>query len=306
MTLKLGAFDWNKYALVTTGFFIVAMVLRAVRLTPIPLLPYCPSATSQSPGCPVWFVELRAAFQSFMFIIGGMAGLKAAKSFGGRRNFTGRLLFYFSLLLFALGPFYQLSVYLDSMPNPFSSWLSFNVFLPYSGLDFWESNLAYFLPSYALVISLRSVWNRYDMKSWLIIILSVVFALVFGSWFSLATDASQGLTTLMDAVLFVGIGPLLLFVQLAAAGLLLHNLGRWYVARSIRALVVSYLVLGLVAQTIFWDIIFGPVLGFGTNSATSSNLDVPFFYWGFVLLITFYLFCMVLTQIKPRTKGPFF
>ena len=300
MNLKLGTFEWNKYALATTGFFILFLVSK---LNLLPQLPHCLTFLS----CPPEITEFRMVMLSSVYFVGGLAGLKASRSFGGRKNFTGRLLFFFSLLMFALGPVYAFLTYLDALPNPLSNWLSYQVLLPYSGIDLWGQVLAYCLSAYILVVSLRSIWDRYDSRSWLVIFISLAFVLLFVAWFNLVyQNPASGFTTVMDAILWVGIYPFLVFVQLAAGVLLLRSLGKWYVAKSMTALVVLYLFVGVFLQ-ILSGIVFTLLAGLGsTNPATSLNLDVPYFYTQVIGIFPYYLVCMVLTQIRPRTTSPYF
>ena len=300
MNLRVGAFEWNKYALATTGFFILFLVSK---LNLLPQFPHCLTFLS----CPPLISEFRAAMFSLTLIVGGVAGLKASRSFGGRKNFTGRLLFFFSLFMFAFGPVQFFLVYLDALPNPLSNWLSFQVLLPYSGMDLWANVLSFCFPAYALVVSLRSIWDRYDSRSWLIIFFSLAFVLLFVAWFDLAyADAAIGFTTVLDAILWVGIYPILVFVQLAAGVLLLRSLGRWYVSKSITAFVVLYLFVGVLFNVLS-GIVFTWIAGFGsTSSASSLNLDLPYFYSQVIGLFPFYLVCMVLSQIRPRVSGPYF
>lgn len=299
MNLKLGWFDWNKYALVITAFFAAFLVAK---LSLLPQLPHCLFLT-----CPYWFVEFKLSMLAFMFLVAGVAGLKASRSFGGRRNFTGRFLFFFALFMFALGPVYDFLGYLDGLPNPISNWLSVNVFLPYSGIDTWGLVLAFCFPAYALAISLRSVWNTYDRKFWLVAFVSLAFVLICGSWFNLVYyDPASGTTTITDTILWVGIYPFLIFVQLVAGVMLTRSLGKWYVNRSITALVVLYLLFGVIYDVVS-NIIFTWLAGFGsTNSPYALNLDVAFFYIQVIYNFIFYLVCLTLTQIKPRTTGPYY
>jgi hypothetical protein len=300
MKLNARAFEWNKYALAMTVFFTAWLILKS---NLVPGLPNCLTILT----CPTWYQEVRLIVGTPGVVVGALAGLKASRSFGGRKNFTGRILYYFSFfVLFAFGPIYILFIYFDALPNPFSNWLSYNVLLPYSGIDVWESALAYVLPAYALVVSLRSVWDRFDLKSWMIILFSLASS-SFLAWFNLLYgNAAGGYTTFLDAVLNVEIVPLLTFVQLAAAGLLWRSLGRWYVAKSVKALIGTYLFLGLVAQIIA-GVLFAWLAGFGsTNPASSPNLDVPYFIASIEAIVAQYAFCMVLTQIKPRTSGRYF
>ena len=300
MNLKLESFDWNRYALASTGFFTVYLLLES---NLIPQLPHCLSYLA----CPPWYHELRLTLVSAAYVSCGFAGLKASRLFGGRENFTGRLLFYFSLFLFAYGPIVQILNYLDSLPNPLSDWFSYNVLLPYSGIDIWWGTIAYFLPACALVVCLRSVWDGFDLRSWLIVFLSSGFGL-FLAWFSfLYYDPAGGFTTFADAVLNVWVTPFVIFLQVAAGGLLWRTLGRWYVAKAIRALIATYLFLGVVAATIIGTVIFTWLAGLGSaSSASSLNLDVPWYVLTTFWRSAFYLFGLVLTQIRPRTTGRYY
>ena len=63
----------------------------------------------------------------------------------------------------------------------------------------------------------------------------------------------------------------------------------------------------MFAFTVFSGLIFPWLAGVGsTNSASSLNLDIPYYALNGLNFIVFYLFAMVLTQIKPRTTGRYF
>jgi hypothetical protein len=282
MSLKLWGFEFNKYALAVTCSFLPTLVwfvskffFTSLHATALAVLLYVG-----------WFLQT---------IVAGIAGLKESHMFGGRKNFTGRLLFFFSLGIFMTTIFYLYDALLGFQVLPSSFILE--GLLAGSGAENWLLVLIYVFPAYALVTSVRSLWNGYDSKSLLVIICSVAFATVVG-WANFFGNIAAGTTTLADSILWVGIAPTLAFLELASGVLLLRSLGKWYVAKSMTAFVLAVLFAGVVFQ-LASSIVF-------TWFATASNLDVANYWSNLIGNIAIFLVCIAITQIKPRMTGPFF
>lgn len=304
MNLKRGGFEFNKYALSLAGLFFLFLVVK--------FAPHCELS------CPTMVFVYRDAAAIFLGIAGGIAGLMASRSFGGRKNFTGKLLFFFSLLIF-IDTVSLILGFLDFYynPTPLLNWLSYRVLLPYSGISEWISVLEFSFPAYAFLISLRSMGFSLDSKSLIVVTLSLATALLVG-WVNLAYGAciltichlpipllKVHARTFTDSILWLGISPILTFVNLAAGILLLRSLGRWYVARRITVLVSAFLFFSIFIQLLN-SVILAWLSGWTSFLPTYPNLDAAAFYYDVLYEASLYLVCITLTQIKPRTTGRYF
>jgi len=305
--LKRGGFEFNKYALSLAGLFFLFLVVK--------FAPHCELS------CPTMVLVYRDAAAISLGIAGGIAGLMASRSFGGRKNFTGKLLFFFSLLIF-IDTVSLILGFLDFYynPTPLLNWLSYRVLLPYSGISEWISVLEFSFPAYAFLVSLRSMGFNLDLKSLIVVTLSLVTALFVG-WVNLAYGAciltichlpfvlpeslEVHARTFADSILWMGISPILTFVNLAAGILLLRSLGRWYVARRITVLVSAFLFFSIFIQLLN-SVILAWLSGWTSSLPTYPNFDAAAFYYGVLYEASLYLVCITLTQIKPRTTGRYF
>jgi hypothetical protein len=130
--------------------------------------------------------------------------------------------------------------------------------------------LASCFSAYALVASVRSLWDRYDHKTLLVVLFSLALALVVGSTNPVYADAVFGQTTVSDTVCWVGLVPTLAFLQLASAILLLRFLGRWYAAKNLVVLALAYVFYSALIPLLTSLIAFLLV--------QSANFDTAFFF----------------------------
>jgi hypothetical protein len=292
MNLKVGDFEFNKYALAITCFFVLFVVMRTINFFSIsgqfvgePL----PATTLL--GDLVWMPLI------FEAIVAGIAGLKASHLFGGRRNFTGKLLFYFSLQIFfymAFVTYFELQALKILTPSFFLDVLFAN-----SGFAFWIAGLMFCFPAYALWAGVRSTWSKFDSKFLMAVSLSFALALMVGAVNLLWGDPTAGQTTVADTVLWVGIVPTMTFLELSSGILLLRSLGKWYVKKSITALVLAVLfnvtMIAIVSSVGFYWF------------AVAYNPNFASYFWGDLLgNCANFLICLAITQFRIRMTGPFF
>jgi hypothetical protein len=148
------------------------------------------------------------------------------------------------------------------------------------------------------VASVRSLWDKYDHKTLLVVLFSLALAVVVG-WTNLVfADPIFGQTTTSDTVLWVGLVPILAFLELASDILLLRFLGRWYVAKSLTILAFAYVFYSALIPLMTSLLAFLLV--------QSANFDTAFFFTRLTANLALYLVCLAMTQVKPRVSGPFY
>lgn len=275
MNSKFGTstkFQVNIYAIVITAFFVLTIV--AVFSLPPAL------------------ADLRLLPAGLETFVAGIVGWRASRMFGGRRNFIGRVLIFFSLAIFG----YTVAATVTALED--LQLLHPPALLSASGVSTWIGVLAGCFSAYALVASVRSVWDRYDHKTLLIVLFSLALAVVVG-WTNLVfADPIFGQTTTSDTVLWVGLVPILAFLQLASAILLLRFLGRWYAAKSLTILAFAYVFYSALIPLMTSLLAFLLV--------QSTNFDTAFFFIRLIANLALYLVCLAMTQVKPRVSGPFY
>jgi len=275
MNSKFGTstkFQVNIYAIVITAFFVLTIV--AVFSLPPAL------------------ADLRLLPAGLETFVAGIVGWRASRMFGGRRNFIGRVLIFFSLAIFG----YTVAATVTAIED--LQLLHPPALLSASGVSTWIGVLAGCFSAYALVASVRSLWDRYDHKTLLIVLFSLALAVVVG-WTNLVfADPIFGQTTTSDTVLWVGLVPILAFLQLASAILLLRFLGRWYAAKSLTILAFAYVFYSALIPLMTSLLAFLLV--------QSANFDTAFFFIRLTANLALYLVCLAMTQVKPRVSGPFY
>jgi len=291
MNLKVGNFEFNKYALAITCLFILFVVMRSIYFfMGGGQFVGSPTPSSTTLGALVWLPPILEA------IIAGVAGLKASHLFGGRRNFTGKLLFYFSLQIF----FYMAGlVYIElETLKILTSSFYLEVLFANSGFALWILGLMFYFPAYALWAGVRSTWAKFDSKFLLVIFLSLAVACMVG-WANLVwADPTSGTTTVADTILWVGIIPILTFLELSSGVLLLRSLGKWYVKKSITPLVLAVLV-NVITIAIVTSV------GFYWFAVT-YKLNFAYFWGDLIPNFANFLICLAVTQFKVRMTRPFF
>ena len=265
-------FDLNKYAILITCLFALTVVLILVS--------------------PPSLSDLRLLPAGLETLVAAVVGWRASRMFGGRRNFIGRILIFFSLAV--LG--YTLSATATGFED--LQVITGPALLSESGLSTWIGVLAGCFSAYALVVSVRAVWDKYDHKTLLVVLFALGLAIVVG-WTNLVfADPVFGQTTMSDTALWVGLVPILAFIQLASAILLLRFLGRWYAARSLAILAFAY---------VFYSALIPVVTSLlALLLVQSASFDTAFFFIRLSVNVALYLVCLAMTQLKPRTTGPFY
>jgi len=265
-------FEFNMYAVIITALFVLTVVLIIAS----------PPALS----------DLRLLPAGLETLVAAIVGWRASRMFGGRRNFIGRVLIFFSLAI--LG--YTIAATVTGFED--LQLITAPASLSQSGLSTWIGVLAGFFSAYALVASLRAVWDRYDHKTLLVVLFALGLAFVVG-WTNLVfADPVFGQTTVTDTVLWVGLVPTLAFVQLASAILLLRFLGRWYAGKSLAILSFAYVFYSALIPLVTSLLAFLLV--------QSANFDTAFLAIRLSGNIALYLVCLAMTQLRPRTTGPFY
>lgn len=275
MNSKLGnpmKFEFNKYAIAITSFFVLTVVLILA----------LPPALS----------DLRLLPAGLETVVAGIVGWRASRMFGGRRNFIGRVLIFFCLAIFG----YTIASALTALED--LQLLQPPALFSASGVSTWIGVLAGCFSAYALVASVRSLWDKYDHRTLLVVLFSLALALVVSSTNLLFADAVFGQTTFSDTVLWVGLVPVLSFLQLASAILLLRFLGRWYAARNLVVLALAYVFYSALIPLMTSLVAFLLV--------QSANFDTAFFFIHLSANFALYLVCLAMTQVRPRVTGPFY
>ena len=228
---------------------------------------------------------------SLMLLVGGLAGIQACVSFGGRRSFTGAIALYFALAL--------ILVSISMLASSLSAGLSSQASGILSTVDLATFVLAQCISTYAIVASLRSVFDRINKRAVLYILLSALFSIVI-AWFNLQTGQQIRLIqSNLDEIFWVGLFPILIFLQLAGGLLLINLLGKWYATQTIRTIAFGF---------VCFDILFPPVvvyilissLGFLGNQVTAYLTGISF-----QAVTAMFIVSVALTQMKPRQTGPF-
>ena len=229
---------------------------------------------------------------SLMLLAGGTAGIRASAAFGGKNSFTGKIALSFGIALFLV----SLSIFSSSLLGI----LSYGISTILSNVIFISFILAQCISIYALVVSLKMVMLRLETRSALHILVSLVFSFAVG-WFNSAVGTQVGLIrTSVDVAFWVYLFPILIFLQLASALLLIDLLGKWYATNMIRVI-----ALGFVA----FDVLFPPAMVFVlVNLLGYVGSQVTSLLTGISLqaVTAMYIVTLALTQMKPRHNAPFY
>jgi len=265
-------FQFNKYAVVITGLFILTAILIF--------------------ASPPSLSDLRLIPAGLETFVAAVVGWRASRMFGGRKNFIGRVLIFFSLAI--LG--YTVAATITGFED--LQLVSAPAALSESGLSTWIGVLAGCFSAYALVVSVKVVWGRFDRKTLLVVLFALALAFVVG-WTNLVfADPVFGQTTGSDTVLWVGLVPVLAFVQLVSALLLLRFLGRWYAAKNLTILAFAYVFYSALIPLVTSLLAFLLV--------QSANFDTAFLIIRVTANLGLYFVCLAMTQLRPRMAGPFY
>lgn len=213
MSLKIGAVDFNTSAKVITvlfGFYLVIVVFTVSYFGPF--------FAVTTPIHPV--------AGSLGILASAVVGFKAVRMFGGRRNFTGRLIMYYSIAL--LGQAF--------------SWVVWGLFaggqIP-TGTTLivlgFSSIIGQILSAYTLLISARAVTIKLDRRR----LASILVSLLLSGGYSIIVGTY--LTSPVDRFVWSGVWSVSIFVQLGSALILVSYLGKWYLARPIANIAFAYI-----------------------------------------------------------------
>ena len=258
------------YVLWVTFFFIAYSALKI-------LLPDAESAYS--------------LMSSLMLIVGGLAGIKAFLSFGGKKNFTARIALCFTIALFLIS-ITMLSSTLESAFNlSGTAVLSLVVFVSFVA--------AQLISTIALMTSVKSIADRVNIRGAIYLLLAAIFS--FGvAWFNARVGAQIGLVhNQVDAFFWSGLMPSLIFLQLGTALVLIDLLGRWYVTPAIRAVALGFVCFDFLypPATVYILVTSLSFLGGQVgNLLTGVSLQA---------VAATYVVSLALTQMKPKETGPF-
>jgi hypothetical protein len=229
---------------------------------------------------------------SLMLFVGGLAGIQASASFGGRRSFTGKIALYFALAL--------ILVSISMLASSLSAGLSYPAGRVLSSIDLTTFVLAQCISIYAIVASLRSVIDRINTRAVVYILLSALFSIII-ALFNLRAGLRIGLIqSNLDEVFWVGLFPILIFLQLAGGLLLINLLGKWYATQTIRIIAFGF---------VCFDILFPPVVVYIlVGSLAFLGYQATAFLTGisFQAVTAMFIVGLALTQMKPRQTGPFY
>ena len=271
--MNLQNLQTNRYLLLVNIFFVIYIVVKA--------------------GFPS-YEGIYSLMGFMMLLVAGVAGFRACISFGGRRNFTGRIALYFSVALFLVA----VSILASSLAA--SGMLSYGSAGDLSILDLAAFVLAQCISTYALIVSVRAVIDGLNTRAIVYITLSLLFSIGI-AWFNFEIGAQVGfIRTTLDQVFWVGAFPFLIFLQLASALLLIDLLGKWYATQIIGVIAIGFVCFDLLLPPVMAFILV-TLLGFLGNQVTTLLTGISIQAVG-----AMYLVSIALTQMRPRDRGPFF
>ena len=101
----------------------------------------------------------------------------------------------------------------------------------------------------------------------------------------------------LDEIFWVGLFPVLIFLQLACGLLLINLLGKWYATKAIRTIAFGF---------VCFDILFPPVVVYILVASFLGVSQVTAFLTGisFQAVTAMFIVSLALTQMKPKQTGP--
>ncbi len=206
-----------------------------------------------------------------------LVGLNAARMFGGRHNFTGRLLIFYSIALI-LGAL---------------TWILWGVFaggeLPPFGTKV-EPLLAgtivgHAVAGFALFTSARALLVKLTRMQ----LAMVAAALALSLGLSLAT--SLYMTSLLSQIVWGGVWSAVTFLQLASALVLISLLGGWYITRPLAGIAFGYLSFNIAVSIVI-------IVNLPTSYPNPGLWLTLFLIAG----ITNYIVGMSMSQVRPMKQ----
>jgi hypothetical protein len=263
MESKMGVVMFNDSAKIITALFALWAVVIAYLFIFVSPLSVVVSASQPVAGSIGIFVE-------------AAVGFNAARLFGGRRNFTGRLISYYAVALL-----------LQAV-----SWLMWGVFadgqIPTGGTLIFQgfaSLAGQALAAFALVRSVQAMIIKVDRRMVAFILVSLVFS------GALAVVVGLNVPTLETLLVFGGFWPASVFVQLASGLILVSLLGRWYMAKPLGNIAFAY-------------------IGYSIATALATMLSFTLGYsqadfWVIISIlsaVSSYYVGLEMTQVRPKTS----
>ncbi len=223
------------------------------------------------------------SLQSLMGALANFAeafvGLNSARLFGGERNFTGRLLLFYSAALFS-GAFSWLlwSLYVRGQIPPTGSMVE---------ILLGGAILGHIIAGFALFISAKALIQKVSKRE----IVLVVYALMF----SLALSAVTGfsLTSLIERIVWSGIWSMTIFLQLGSGLVLVSLLGKWYVARRLTFIAFGYLGFSIIT----------PIVIMMQLATHSFSLADGWLILSVAAALTNYIVGLTMSQVRPMKKS---
>lgn len=218
---------------------------------------------------------------SLVSLAGAFVGFNAARLFGGRRNFTGRLLSFYSVaLLCGAISFLLWGVFARGQIPALGSRLE-----PVLG----GTIVGHALAGFALFISAKALVLKVTRRQ----VALVVAALVFSLGFSLAISFYPA--SLTARIVWSGIWSTIIFIQLSSGLVLVSLLGRWYVARQI-----SYIAFGYLGFSIVTPIVM--IMRVAISSFSPADGWLVLFI---VAAVTNYVVGLAMSQVRPMKRDIF-
>jgi hypothetical protein len=204
-------------------------------------------------------------------------GFKASSMFGGRRNFMGRLLTYYSIALVAQA----------------ISWVIWGLFaggriptgstLIILGLG---SIIGQVLSAFSMFLSARAVTVKLGRRLVVMIVAAIIFSAGLSGTLAIYSH------TLENLIVWSGIWSLSICVQLACGLVLVSLLGKWYMARPIAYIAFAYIGYSVLTSVVTMAQIIGRL--------SAAN------YWVIISVISavsFYIVGLAMSQAKPMKRN---
>jgi hypothetical protein len=264
--MKAGVIDFNSSAKVITALYLLYLAV-AISI----LLFLGPFSFVTTPTQPVT--------GSLAIFVSSIVGFRASRLFGGRKNFTGRLVSYYSAALF-----------LEAV-----SWVVWGLFadgqIPH-GLTLIALSIAAVggtaISAYVLLRSAKAIVIKFDGRVVAIVLIALSLSVVFSILVSVV------LTSPVDRFFWSGLYSTLVFLQLVGGLILLTSLGKWYMAKPLVNIAFGYIFYAVATS----------LLTIIRNAFTAQFPEAD--YWAVVSFIgatSFYFVGMQMTQVKPRTTA---
>jgi hypothetical protein len=262
MESKMGIAVFNDSAKIITALFALWAAVIAYLFIFVSPLSVVVSASQPVAGSIGIFVE-------------AAVGFNAARLFGGRKSFTGRLISYYSVALLLQAVSWLMWGLLANGQIPTGGTLIFQGFASLAGQA---------LAAFALARSVQAMIIKVDRRIVALILVSLLFSA------ALAVVVGVNMPTLETLLVFGGFWPVSVFVQLASGLILVSLLGRWYLARPLGNIAFAY-------------------IGYSIATALATMLSFTLVYsqadfWVIISILSavssFYV-GLEMTQVRPKT-----